>query len=66
MAPKRFSQDDKKKGSKNIELSLFINEIEARAKEIFLERLEKHIQGDQLTDRVKAEEEIRKALMKYL
>jgi hypothetical protein len=66
MSPKKFNQEDIKKGSKNIELSLFINEIEARAKEIFLERLEKHIQGDQLSDRAKAEEEIRKALMKYL
>lgn len=55
MAKKKGEEGDKK-----VDLSMFLNEIQVAAHEIFWERQKKGKAGDQMSDWLAAEEKIKK------
>jgi len=50
----------KKSGkTSNVDLQQFLSEIEKRAYEVYIERKADHITGDEISDWLKAEEEVK-------
>lgn len=58
MAVKQLFKEQK--ATKSVDLSSFLNEIEVKAYEIFLERQRNNTPGDGMSDWLKAETEIKK------
>lgn len=56
---KRSTRKTTTKASKKIDINEFFDEIEKRAYEIFEERMVKNIPGDDMSDWIQAENEVR-------